>query len=182
MQDCYISRDFPRFVAAIIARISDPQLRHAIVANLWEEHGEGNFDRAHSRLFDLLLESIGIEPSNLDAPSPATKDFINMQIELTDGDLLAGLGAFCYGNEYLTLSEFRPIERACLRVFPESNPAYFVANRQADGKHARDAERVIVALCSGKDDIDQVKRGAEAAVDARLSFYDELCKNLGTVS
>jgi pyrroloquinoline-quinone synthase len=180
MQDYYISRDFPRFVAMIAAHIPDPELRHAIVVNLWEEHGEGDFAKAHSRLFDLLLESIEINISTIDAPTPATENFIETQIKLTEDSVLAGLGAFCYGNEYLTLSEFRHIEHACFQAYPASNLAYFVANRQADGRHGREAERVILQLCTSEDEINQVKHGAEAAVDARLSFYDDLCKKLAS--
>ena len=182
MQDYYISREFPRLVAAIAARISEPRLRHVIVVNLWEEHGDGNFDRAHSNLFDRLLESMSIDPAHLAPPSSPTSEFIDLQIGLAEDNVLAGLGAFCYGNEYLTLSEFRPVEKACVRAYPKADLSYFISNRQADGRHARDAENVIVELCHGPMDLKNVQRGAEAAVDGRLNFYDDLLKQLGSAS
>jgi pyrroloquinoline-quinone synthase len=179
MQDYYVAQEFPCLVAAIAARIVDPRLRHAIVINLWEEHGEGNLSLSHAALFDRLLADIGITKTNLDPPLPTTRDFIQMQLSLTEKNVLSGLGAFCYANEYLTLWEFRPIQDACALVYPNADLSYFIANRQADGKHAREAERVIAAMCRNEEDLDLVERGAEAAINSRVNFYDGVLKHLG---
>jgi pyrroloquinoline-quinone synthase len=178
-QDYYVAQEFPCLVAAIAARIADPRLRHTIVVNLWEEHGEGNLSLSHAALFDLLLQDIGVRKSNIDPPLSTTRDFIEMQLNLTAQNVLCGLGAFCYANEYLTLWEFRPIQDACALAYPNADLSYFIANRQADGKHAREAERVIAAMCSSERDLELVAHGAEAAINSRVEFYDGVLRQLG---
>lgn len=176
MQDYHVSKQFPCLAASIAAHIDDPKIRHNLVVNLWEEHGEGDFDLSHINLFTKLLSSIGI--SEASPPLPSTSEFIRGQIKLAEENVLSGLGAFCYGNELLSLWEFRPIEEACSRAFPNADLSYFKANREADGRHSRDAERTILSLCKQENDIDLVRRGAELALAARVAFYDGVLQQL----
>jgi len=180
-QDYHVSRQFPCLAAILAARIEDPRIRHPLVANLWEEHGEGDYDLSHVNLFSKLLASIAICADEIPPPLPTTLNFIEGQMRLAENDTLAGLGAFCYGNEFLSLQEFRPIEEACARAFPDANLSYFRANREADGRHSHEAEMAILALCQDEAGVQSVWRGAEWSLRARSEFYDGIVQQLSWV-
>src|SRR5215216_3999916 len=60
LQDRHIAYMFPRLIGLIISSIPAQsgrvvRARMPLIENLWEEVGEGNFERAHSTLMDALL-------------------------------------------------------------------------------------------------------------------------------
>lgn len=56
---------FPRPMAALVGRISDPRLRLDILHNLVEEHGEFDEQRFHHTTFQQFLHTIGCDPAQL---------------------------------------------------------------------------------------------------------------------
>ncbi|MDD4974763.1 MAG: iron-containing redox enzyme family protein [Bacteriovorax sp.] len=58
---------FSRPMAALSAKIPFPALRMEIVRNVWEEHGEGNFEKTHDKTFrELLLRLGNVQDSDID--------------------------------------------------------------------------------------------------------------------
>lgn len=49
---------FSRPMAALVAKIPEPELRVEILRNLWEEHGEGNLSRTHKNTFAEFLRRL----------------------------------------------------------------------------------------------------------------------------
>jgi pyrroloquinoline-quinone synthase len=181
LQDRHVSYTFPRLIALIVASFAaqGPWVtkgRMALVENLWEEMGEGDYERAHSTLMDALLTSIGVSADDLDvARMDSTATFLDMQLELSRQDPFAGMGAFCYANEYLALKEYPPIQDAVLHIWPEADIRFFEANWEADGHHTELVEESIERLASSNRDLEKAKLGARRALQARMGFYDELC-------
>ena len=57
---------FNRPMSALAAKIPHPQLRLEILKNIWEEHGEGNLDKAHSNTFLTFLDRMaGLQPEEV---------------------------------------------------------------------------------------------------------------------
>jgi pyrroloquinoline-quinone synthase len=176
-QDYFTSRDVPCLVGILTSQISDPYARHPLVLNLWEEHGEGDIKKSHFTLYCNMLESIGLRRSvDPDLASKATTEFIECQEAVARQNVLAGLGAFCYANEYLAEKEFDALEAAISFEFPNADVAFFAANREVDGKHTIQTEDVIEALARSSDDLSDVQRGAAIGLQARIAFYDSLLK------
>jgi pyrroloquinoline-quinone synthase len=174
-QDYFVSRRFPCLLGTIIGQIDDPKIRHIMVKNLWEEHGEGRRNATHHALFCKLMSDIGIDLDlTLLAMTQATRRFIEIQETLARENVLLGLGAFCYANEYITVDEFAPLEKAVEYEFPGADLSFFIANRQVDARHAAESEDVIASLVSSDSDLSLVEQGATAALEARVSFYDDL--------
>lgn len=88
--------------------------------------------------------------------------------------IMAGVGAFCYANEYLALKEYPPIQDAILAFFPKADTRFFEANWEVDGRHTELAEECILQLCASPADFESARNGAEVALSARMAFYDEL--------
>ena len=179
-QDRHVAYMFPRLIAQIIANLpmadADGTLaRMPLVENLWEEVGEGDHQLAHSTLMDALLRSLGVAPEHLHAPAlPATREFIDVQMDMARARLLAAIGAFCYGNEYLALREYPPIQAAIEHCFDQPDIRFFLANWEADGRHTEMAEDTLLALCKSPADRDEAWAGARTALAARVRFYDQL--------
>jgi pyrroloquinoline-quinone synthase len=68
---------FPRPMAALVGRISDPALRLDILHNLVEEHGDFRQERFHHNTFREFLRLIGSDPEKLEAMKlwPALRAF-----------------------------------------------------------------------------------------------------------
>jgi pyrroloquinoline quinone (PQQ) biosynthesis protein C len=185
LQDRYISYLFPQLIAQIFAGIAgfDSQvtaMRLPLAENLWEELGEGDHGLAHSTLMDTFLLSIGCEREKLSAAKlPETEHMLAIQMEMAKLDPLAGLGAFCYGNEYLALFEYAPIKQAVLRLFPNPDIRFFDANHEADGRHTRYIEQTIAGLCTDPDKLERCRSGAVRSLQARQAFYAALCRAEG---
>jgi pyrroloquinoline-quinone synthase len=63
--------EFPKALAAVLARVSEPAARGAIAENVAEEHGHGNELATHKATFLHYLRALGAEPVELAAPCPA---------------------------------------------------------------------------------------------------------------
>lgn len=50
---------FNRPMSALAAKIPTPELRLEVLRNIWEEHGEGDLNKAHGKSFLDLLAAIG---------------------------------------------------------------------------------------------------------------------------
>jgi pyrroloquinoline-quinone synthase len=177
-QDYFVSRRFPCLLGAVIAEIDDPAIRHPMVENLWEEHGEGTRGKTHYALYCDLLESMGL-PRDLDqsVANDETRTFIEIQERIARQNVLLGLGAFCYANEYLTVPEFAPLQDAVSNEFPQADLRFFVANREVDGRHAKQTEDVIELLITSDSELSEIENGATAALEKRVAFYDAILEN-----
>lgn len=184
LQDRHIAYMFPGLIGLIVARIPandeyTVQARMPLIENLWEEAGDGLVESAHSTLMDTLMLSPGIPPSESHIePLPTTRRFIDLQFELAERNPISGVGAFCYANEYLALKEYPPIQAATVEAFPGADIRFFEANWEADGHHTELAEQSIAMLCRSEQDFSAAKHGVEQAIEARVGFYDGICKEL----
>lgn len=176
-QDYFTARDFPCILGILTSEISDPYIRHPLVRNIWEEHGEGDISRSHFSLYCDMLESIGLGRFvDQDIADKATTEFLDSQEAVARQSVLGGLGAFCYANEYLAEREFDTLEEAMVLEFPNADTRFFAANREADARHTIQAEDVIDALVRDDDDLSEVQRGAAVGIQARITFYDALLR------
>lgn len=171
-QDIYVSRAFPQIIGRIVGALESPTAASVLTENLWEELGEGDTTQAHANLLGVLLASVQSEHTAAIEATEQTSKFIETHFELSDRCVLGSLGAFCYGNEYLSLGEFARIRAATEGAFPSASLAYFEANESQDWEHTRRAEEAIAALVSDPVDVEKVTAGCMASLTARYQFYD----------
>ena len=58
IQFYFVVTFFSRPMATVAARIPEPELRLEILRNVWEEHGEGDLEKAHGATFREFLERL----------------------------------------------------------------------------------------------------------------------------
>lgn len=175
LQDRHVSYAFPRFIGLLISCAEDFHVRAVLTENLWEEFGEGDPTKAHAVLLDNMLRSMGVDAGDLDREATeGTKAFLTTQHELATSGIWRGIGAFCYANEYLSLAEFRPLERAIRSQFPDADVSYFEENTEADTRHTELLESLIDAAASDPINRAAIEDGVGSALAARCRFYDSL--------
>ncbi|AMG68422.1 TPA: iron-containing redox enzyme family protein [Providencia stuartii] len=138
---------FSRPMAQIIANISDPISRIALVGNLWEEHGQGIKENVHGNTILTLIERLGGDISSIDLQNPPP----NARIF---NEALRGVSAFC--DFRFAASMYAGIERTFVDVscmifeaitkegwLPEDKITHYGLHRELDIEHSEDFLKVV---------------------------------------
>lgn len=138
---------FPRPMAALVGRISDPRLRLDILHNLVEEHGEFQEQCFHHTTFQQFLRSIGSRPEQLEGTPlwPALRAFNSV---LTAACVLDELevGVGCMGIiEYAFAGISAAIGSAVVRRgwVTSENLVHYKLHAAIDERHAEEFFAVI---------------------------------------
>jgi pyrroloquinoline-quinone synthase len=138
---------FPRPMAALLGRITDPKARLDILHNLVEEHGEFREEAFHHNTFQDFLRSISSRPEQLDALAlwPCVRAFNSV---LTNACLMDELevGVGCLGIiEYAFADISRAIGRAVVDRgwVPADRLVHYKLHAEIDRRHADEFFAVI---------------------------------------
>jgi pyrroloquinoline-quinone synthase len=138
---------FPRPMAALVGRISDPRLRLDILHNLVEEHGEFQEQLFHHTTFQQFLRSIGSRPEQLPGMPlwPALRAFNSV---LTASCVLDELevGVGCMGIiEYAFAGISAAVGSAVVRHgwVTADNLVHYKLHAEIDERHAEEFFAVI---------------------------------------
>ena len=138
---------FPRPMAALVGRISDPRLRLDILHNLVEEHGEFREQSFHHNTFQEFLRTIGSQPENLDelALWPALRAFNSVLIASCVLDELE-VGVACMGIiEHAFAGISSTIGNAVVQQgwVPPDRLVHYKLHAEIDERHAEEFFAVI---------------------------------------
>lgn len=156
---------FPRPMAALVGRISDPRQRLDILHNLVEEHGEFQEQFFHHTTFQQFLRSIGSQPEKLNQMSvwPALRAFNSV---LTASCVLDELevGVGCMGIiEYAFAGISAAIGKAVVdRGWVESDRlVHYKLHAAIDERHAEEFFAVVEPLWADAQRRYYIERGLE---------------------
>jgi pyrroloquinoline quinone (PQQ) biosynthesis protein C len=171
----HVTAAFPRFLAAVVARIDDAQRRAPWVENLYCEQGGANPARAHLLSYRTFLRELAIDDAAIDRSRP-------------------GLAALCYSRALFDLCAQQPlaeakaalsiIEDIVARVSPtlieyararsgiQDAGEHFVIHSELDQDHAamsyRECERDLPRAAQ------LVERGLALGHHYQWQFYSQL--------
>jgi len=99
LQHHYYSREFTRYLSALLATLADEDDRRSLVHNLFEEMG---LDKPggipHARLYREMMASMGLDP-RAGTPLPETEQLVRTMLDASSRGTMVGLGALCLGAE-----------------------------------------------------------------------------------
>ncbi len=173
------SKDFYRFMAAIISRIPDEVTREPLLLNLFQGGGENNLDSSHPALFRKFLCALGVEESEIGTGDPLPEISVYMDCFwrlCRDGHFLEALGALGPGTEMVIPHIFKKIV-AGLRKLPElsdNDLTFFDAHIELDIEHYAKAKEVLLFHASEEENQVLIKKGAFRILDARKIVWDGL--------
>jgi pyrroloquinoline quinone (PQQ) biosynthesis protein C/mannose-6-phosphate isomerase-like protein (cupin superfamily) len=179
-QYSFYSQSFTRILAAAMSRCDDEKLRAKLMHNLWEESGEGDAERSHAAIFRLFLrETLELDLEAMCA-EPCAKRFVERcLLGAADTDPVFALAFVAFGIEAIVVrlySDFLVgLEKAEIRG---DGLRFFSIHVECDDAHAA---TLIEMLASYRDEPGfeaRLARGMNAALDARLDFFNEISQNV----
>jgi len=164
---------FPRLLSSIHARSARPDVRQALLDNLWdEEHGEVN----HAELWLRFAEGMGVSREEVRAAShnDGTRRLLDTYWRLTtDAEIAAGIAAL-YAYEHQVPEVAAEKIRGLIERYGIEDPrtlAFFTVHSTLDVEHA-DAERSMIASLAAEAGEDAVVEATREALDAWWGFLD----------
>jgi len=163
---------FPRFLSALHSRTEPPEIRQALLENLWdEEHGPNN----HAELWLRFAEGIGLDREDVSAASwnGGSKALVDTYGRITvEAPVAAGVAAvYAYERQVPAVARAKVDGlRAHFGVDDPRTLAFFELHGTLDVEHA-DSERAIVSdLGTGAER--EVLEATSSALDAWWEFLD----------
>jgi pyrroloquinoline-quinone synthase len=162
--------NFPRFLSALHSRSDRPEVRAALLENLWdEEHGDAN----HQELWLRFAEGVGVERSDVRAATwnDATHTLVATYEEASrEAPVAAGVAAvYAYERQVPQVAQAK-IDGLRAHYGIDGGPAltFFETHSTLDIEHS-DAERRIVAEQSAGCET-EVLQATKEAVEAWWGF------------
>jgi pyrroloquinoline-quinone synthase len=164
--------NFPRFLSAIHSRCDQPDVRAALLDNLWdEEHGESN----HRELWLRFAEGIGVDRDRVTAAewNEATRALVDTYRSVSaQAPVVAAVAAVhAYERQVPAVAQAK-IDglRRRYGIDDDRTLAFFEVHGTLDVEHS-DAERRILGTAAA-DEEDAVVEATRSALDAWWSFLD----------
>ena len=167
---------FPRVLSALHSRSERPEVRQALLDNLWdEEHGEVN----HAELWLRFGEGIGADRATIRAADrhEATQALVETYRELTmEAPLAAGVAAV-YAYEAQVPEVAAEKLNGLRERYGVEDPrtlAFFALHSTLDVEHSAAERDMIRALAPTAADEDAAVEATGRALDAWWAFLDDV--------
>ncbi|MDP9343794.1 MAG: CADD family putative folate metabolism protein [Actinomycetota bacterium] len=163
---------FPRFLSALHSRCDRPDVRAALLDNLWdEEHGEAN----HQELWLRFAEGIGVGREDVRSAgrNAGTQGLVDTYWRsATEGPVAAGVAAlYAYERQVPAVAQAKIGGlRRWYAVSDARTLGFFEEHGTLDIEHADTERRIVADLGTGSEP--EVMEAAEAALDAWWGFLD----------
>lgn len=185
---CFVEL-FPRYIGALIWTVPDERIRLVLADNLMDECGgsgrAANLDLGgtHPELFRCFTRALGVTDEALreTKPLPTTQHFLDEYRRLVlSGDSLEAAGAFALGNECLATKWVPVIDGLRRRgEFDERALSFFSTHLPSDTVHGSLLVTALLPHVISDQAWESVERGATAAVEARLVFWQGIEDSFG---
>ena len=189
---------FPRYAAALAARVEQDAVRHGLLENAWDESGSYNHtSRSHFWLAVRLAQLLGLSEAEIERikPLPEAQAYTNEHYQqCVTGDFGFAFGMICLIEEFTT-PEFSLIFKAFLRSCKEGmgiDPSdfilkggaeYFTANIADDERHCEEMPLLVATWLDAngvnlndsaevKKGLQPIRAGAMYSADLRQEFFE----------
>ncbi len=170
---------FPKFLALGISKLDEDEARLPLVANLWDEHGEGDLTKAHRNLYrDLLAKVLEACPSSASLLKRGYNAAVTKFVAQCESALLAGTAPFAIGflgpgTEGTTAQLYAILPRLLGPFNLEDDDIFFSPHCQLDVEHIRLFEPAIEIVLRENGNGYDARLAYVAGVDAALRFERE---------
>lgn len=181
IQQHHYSKNFTRFLCALISRLGGEADRNSLVHNLFEEMGLGDLgDEPHSKIYRDMLTALDLDPS-VQLPLPETEALTSTMLKLcSDPNPMVGLGALCLGSEAIVPHIYSQIMAALVsQGVPEKHLRFFPLHIDGDDDHALTMKTIIDHELKKNPRVKQdLLRGAEESIRHRAAFFEAISQSV----
>jgi pyrroloquinoline quinone (PQQ) biosynthesis protein C len=178
-QHYHYSRNFTRYLCALISNLSEERDRRALIDNLFEEMGKSATE-SHVELYRRMM-SVLLPPGEPPPPLPATQALIETMLECARSPRpMVGLGALCLGAEAIVPEVYAAIVNGFRAVGePHEHLHFFTLHIECDDDHARTMRDIILRELEREPRARlDLEYGAACAIGARVAFFDALAEEV----
>jgi pyrroloquinoline quinone (PQQ) biosynthesis protein C/mannose-6-phosphate isomerase-like protein (cupin superfamily) len=171
------SRNFTRYVAAVMANCESDYFRAKLSENLWEEGGGCEPERRHAQIFrNFLSRALGITSLDDIVYEDFTKLFVREYLQrcLTASPLV-GAAFLSLGTEGIVARLYEPFVQGLLAAgLPESDLEFFRIHMECDDEHAATLEELMVSYAAEPGWFDTCAAAMDDALTLRERFFESL--------
>jgi len=177
----HYSRNFTRYIAALMARCPNDYFRSRLSENLWDEGGGQKPELRHAQLYrNFLAQGLGLDdPEDIPCES-FTEKFVSDYLEFCMSADPASAAAFLsLGTESIVSRMYgvfvQGLEKA--HVEPESL-TFFHVHIAVDDDHAVTLEQMMASYANDPHWFEACARAANHALELRQRFFEDLFHSL----
>jgi pyrroloquinoline quinone (PQQ) biosynthesis protein C/quercetin dioxygenase-like cupin family protein len=170
----HYSRNFSRYIAAVMANCDNDRFRAELSKNLWDEGGGCEPARRHSEIFrGFLRRSLGIEQPDATECAPYTHHFVRAYLDMClRTDFVAGAASLSLGTEGIVARMYQ-IMLTGLRSagIPDDELEFFHIHVACDDEHMRTLEDMMTSHSSEPHWFETCLAAMTRALDLRAEFF-----------
>lgn len=176
VQQYFYSRNFTRYLCALLSNIVDDEHRRELTENLVDETGLGKVTGTpHSRIYRTMLEQLGVDPESAEM-LPETRALIEVMWQsCRHPNTAVGLGALCLGAEAIVPHVYSQIVQGFLAAGEsKGNLEFFHIHIACDDEHALTMKKIIEKELRTPEQKAALHCAAARAIAARARFFRAL--------
>jgi len=177
----HYSRNFTRYIAALMARCPDDYFRARLSENLWDEGGGAKPELRHAQLYrNFLSQGLGLEdPEDIPCES-FTEKFVHDYLDYCmTAEPLACAAFLSLGTESIVSRMYgifiQGLEKAGIE---ETALQFFHVHIAVDDDHALTLEKLMTSYASEPHWFEACAHAANRALELRQRFFDDLLRSL----
>lgn len=174
------SRNFTRYLAAVMASCPDDYLRSRLSENIWEEGGGAAPEERHAEIFRRFLTgALGLDPRQIQLDYH-TRVFVEEYLLATRSDDHTYAAAFlALGTEAIVSRLYSVLVEGMSRCqLTAEDLRFFHLHIGCDDEHAATLMTILEASRAEPGWMERARQGMNDALDARWAFFEALYQQL----
>jgi len=174
------SRNFTRYISAMMANCESDLFRARLSENLWEEGGGCAPERRHAEIFRRFLrDALGLTPEDTEFDAH-TQFFSREYLRFCQvSDALAGSAFLSLGTEGIVSRMYSILMRGLVRAgIPDDQLEFFKIHIECDDDHALTLEQIMLSYADQPQWFELCRRAMTHALDLRLQFFERCVDEL----
>lgn len=174
------SKNFTRYLSALMANCDNDLHRSRISENLWEEGGGIAPEKRHAQIFrNFLKDGLDIDVNNIDYLD-STRFFVREYLDFCMNSHPGASSAFLsLGTEGIVAKMYGIIVEGLLKAgVAEEHLTFFRIHMECDDEHADTLEKIMMSYTDAADWYNVCHRSMTFALDIRERFFNKLYDHL----
>jgi pyrroloquinoline quinone (PQQ) biosynthesis protein C/quercetin dioxygenase-like cupin family protein len=169
------SKNFTRYLTALMTNCESDYYRSRLSENLWEEGGGADPNKRHAELFRRFLrQALGVDPDAIQYQSFAN-DFFHQYLDFCrNSSALAGSAFLSLGTEGLISRLYGYFCEGLLKAgIAEEELVFFRLHMECDDEHAITLAELMRSFSSEPGWFEQCKAAIDHALNMRRQFLED---------
>ncbi len=170
------SKNFTRYLCALMANLEDDYHRSCLSENIWEEGGGEDLEKRHSEIFrKFLVNGLDVNINDI-VFKDFSKQFMKGYLDfcMTQGQT-EGVAFLSLGTEAIVSRLYTILLKGLKSAgIDDHHLLFFNLHVECDDEHAETLEEVLMSFSEVKDFEAKCLAGVNAALDMRNQFFDNI--------